>query len=152
MIFFYLKLFSLDYWLHFFCFIISLFFTVRYDLFHNVNRSYKRGVAAIGEKFSETCILLGYLIKNFYFCKINTILRAFLRGKHHWYSFIDWRAELDLLFLHTEVDYKLSSSYFSWSQICSQMYFINSHTIRLPVNIFKSWINCQHFKTPVIFA
>ena len=152
MICFYLKLFSLDYWLHFSCFIISLFFTVRYDLFHNVNRSYKKGMTVIGEKFSETCILLHYLVKSFYFCKINTILCAFLRGKHYWYSFIDWRAELDLLFLHTEVDHKLSSIYFSWSQICSQMYVINSHTISLPINIFKSWINCQHFKTPVIFT
>ena len=59
---------------------------MRYDLFHNVNRSYKRGMTAIGEIFSETCILVAYLIKNVYFCEINTILHAFLIGKHYWYS------------------------------------------------------------------
>lgn len=59
MVSFYLKVLSLDYWSHFPAF-SSLFFKVRYDLFHKVNKGYKRGVTVIGEKFSLLLYKLAY--------------------------------------------------------------------------------------------
>lgn len=152
MVSFYLKLLSLHYWWHFPAF---LFLSFKWHILYFPVLIVNRGSGSSrweGRIFIFTiliCILLSYFIKHFYFWKINTILSTFSKDCIH-IGFPLWNRREGLIFFSSMLMWAAKYNPFislkaRWAQRCTHCW--SAHLF-----FSKNWINCQPFKTLLLFA